>query len=77
MGRYFHRDADHRSAPHPKLRPKKEGWVGKSWRKTIMIVSYSSCQLEPAFRLRMRIVARRKSCPNRVMRLQRHGKAPL
>ena len=41
-----------------------------------MIALCSLCQLEPAFLLRMQIIAWPKSFPNRVMRLQKPGKVP-
>ena len=41
-----------------------------------MITLCSLFQLEPAFLLRMQIVAWRRSFPNRVMRLQKPGKVP-
>ena len=66
----------------PKLGLKPAGylngvWVRKSLRKTIMTISCSLCQLEPAFLLRTQIVAWPRSYRNPVMRPQRLVKVPL
>jgi len=66
--------------PKPGLKPAgylNGVWVRKSLRKTIMTISRSLCQLEPAFLLRTQIVAWPRSYRNPVMRPQRLVKVPL